>query len=78
MFYVLCFFRQSLGATLKYGMVDGRPGVIKNNQRTTDALRIATASKGGISFKEAKDMTIYEKQIIIAELNKINKEMNKQ
>ena len=76
MFYVLCFFRQSLGTTLKYGTVDGRPGVIKNNQRITDALRISTASKGGISFQVAKDMTLYERQIVIAELNKMDKESN--
>lgn len=78
MLYVLCFFRQSLGATVKYGLVNGQPGVIKSNQRITDAVRITTLTKGGVSFQEAEDMPIYKKQIIIAELNKINKEMNKQ
>ncbi len=77
MFYVLCFFRQSLGATLKYGTVDGKPGVIKNDQRITDAVRISTATKGGISFQDALDMPLFRRQIVIAELNKMNNEMNK-
>jgi hypothetical protein len=77
LFYVLRFFRQSLGTTLKYATVDGKPGVIKSNQRITDALRISTASKGGISFQVAKDLPLFERQIIIAELISMNKEMNK-
>lgn len=73
MFYVLCFFRQSLGTTLKYSS----KGLIKNDQRVTDAVRISTATQGGISFQEAMDMPLYRRQIVIAELHKMNKEMNK-
>ncbi len=77
MLYVLRFFRQSLGTTVKYGTVNGEPGVVKSNQRITDAVRIATLTKGGVSLQEAEDMPLYKKQIVIAELNRINKEQNK-
>ena len=77
MLHVLCFFRQSLGTTVKYASIKGVPRVIKSNQRITDAVRIATLTKGGVSLQEAEDMPLYKKQIVIAELNRIHHEQNK-
>ena len=70
------FFRQSLAEIISYQYIHGNQVRARGDKKQRDAVRAAYSTSGGIGYSEFLDKPYKEREIIIDELNRIEKETN--